>query len=760
MSILSRVRAAGNALIRGEEKTAGTHNAANVYNNGMPLWGGTGFLAMCAKAFQMNEAAYSGIMRVVSALNEAPLKVWSPDGPVDGRELKRHPLSAVLRKPNPHHTMTQLIAIMVIHRILSGNAFWEIARTASGRPAEFWPLRPDYMKVVPHPEKFIAGYIYTVGGKEYPLAVEDVIHFKDPSPTDPYFGQSRLLAASRTLDTDNEATGTAKTILQNGGVPAFAAFLNDEIVDDDHLERMRAQFSRRFGGDPSRRDTVGFFDNIRDIKPIGMNFDQMAFPDLRNISEARILQCIGCPPIVAGALVGLESATYSNAEQFRVLFWENCVAPLGNDTEQSIDQKLEAELGGNVVGFDPSKVSALRSLRESEREKARNEFDSGLITRGEFRRRMNLVERPSDNVYKMKFTDSFVNADAKPVDPAAPPVPGPAPTPPADPTAPAPGDPPAPVPPTKAKPRLVREGKSVTVHREGHRASTGGHTKAASQCPCVHTKAKVDGLGQLRGPLGRVGAAQRFAQEFKDWARTENAWQINAVKAAMRRADYSKAAKDALTPAQMDEVMVEFGGFTQHAADTVKPIISKVMSESAMLAGVEMGLDIDFFIDNEAAANFIKGYTYKFADKYAETSRGQIRDVILRSREDGLNVAQINGALDAKLEDWEAYRVDRIARSETIRSSNAGAVSAYKEGGVDRVRWVASDAACEYCAPLDGTEMDIGGAWFNVGDTYTPPRPDDWGDDQPDPSPMSIDYEAIEYAPLHPNCECTVEAVV
>ena len=414
-----------------------------------------------------------------------------------------------------------------------------------------------------------------------------------------------------------------------------------------------------------------------------------------------------------------------------------------------------------MLGFDETKVSALRSLREAEREKSRLEYEAGVITRAEFRKRNNLQVRPGDEVYKVKFTDTLIPVDAPKPEPPAPPAPAPDPNaPPAVPgPAHAPGDkPPAEDAKPKAKPRMVREGKAVTVHRSGHSASAAAHgVTSSSACAC---KGKVPGLAQLAGPLGRVGKAQRFAEEYREWARKENAWQIAAVKDAMRRADYSKAKKDALTPGQMDEVMMEMAGFADHAVDTVKPIMGKVMSEAAMLAGVELGLDIDFFIENEAAANFIKTYTFKFADRYAETSRAGIRDVILRSREEGQTVAEINKALDATLEEWEAFRVDRIARTETIRSSNAGALSAYQEGGVEAVRWVASDGACPYCAPLDGTEMAIGDAWFKLGDSYTPPRPDSAGEDEPDPSPMRIDYEPIEYPPLHPNCECTIEAVV
>lgn len=231
MNWKDRLKAAALAFAgNNETKAAGTRNATSLYTPGAATWGETGFLSMCRRAFKMNESAYSGIMRIADALAEAPLKVWTGEGPIEGRAVPRHPLSPVLARPNPFMTQAQLIRLTIICRMLSGNAFWEIVRGQStGRPVEIWPLRPDWVRIVPDPDRFIAGYIYEVGGEKIPLPVEDVIHFKDPDPLDPYFGQSRLLAASRRVDVDNGMSGTVKQYLDAGGVPPFAAFLEGEI---------------------------------------------------------------------------------------------------------------------------------------------------------------------------------------------------------------------------------------------------------------------------------------------------------------------------------------------------------------------------------------------------------------------------------------------------------------------------------------------------------------------------------------------------
>src|SRR5690606_1528214 len=71
---------------------------------------------------------------------------------------------------------------------LSGNIFWEKVRSRAGRVVELWPLRPDKVRIIPDEDDFISGYQYEVGGRLFPLDVADVIHFKLPNPTDPFFG--------------------------------------------------------------------------------------------------------------------------------------------------------------------------------------------------------------------------------------------------------------------------------------------------------------------------------------------------------------------------------------------------------------------------------------------------------------------------------------------------------------------------------------------------------------------------------------------
>ena len=97
-----------------------------------------------------------------------------------------------------------------------------------------------------------------------------------------------------------------------------------------------------------------------------------------------------------------------------------------------------------------------------------------------------------------------------------------------------------------------------------------------------------------------------------------------------------------------------------------------------------------------------------------------------------------------------------IARTETIRSSNAGAVASYANAGIEEKQWyTAQDGlVCGFCAEMHGKVVGTSEVFWNIGDVMTVER-----QDKP-PVSMTLGYENVAAPPLHPNCRCTILPVV
>jgi len=74
---------------------------------------------------------------------------------------------------------------------------------------------------------------------------------------------------------------------------------------------------------------------------------------------------------------------------------------------------------------------------------------------------------------------------------------------------------------------------------------------------------------------------------------------------------------------------------------------------------------------------------------------------------DGKIVLKKNG--ERALASVSNKRAIMIARSETVRLSNLGALENYKKGGIKKVRWISalSDRTCEQCEALNGMVIEI-----------------------------------------------------
>ncbi len=114
--------------------------------------------------------------------------------PEDRERVETHPALTVWTKPNPFNTQTEFVEAMMQHYELAGEWWWILARSemlrGAGPPVELWLIRPDKMTPVPHPKRFISGFVYTNGREDVPLTVDDVIYNKRPNPMDPYRGLS------------------------------------------------------------------------------------------------------------------------------------------------------------------------------------------------------------------------------------------------------------------------------------------------------------------------------------------------------------------------------------------------------------------------------------------------------------------------------------------------------------------------------------------------------------------------------------------
>ncbi|HEY1407399.1 MAG TPA: phage portal protein, partial [Promineifilum sp.] len=237
---------------------------------------------------------------------------------------------------------------------------------------------------------FISGYEYAVPGQSpVTMRAEDVIDFKLFDPLNLYRGYPPAAVAGRVGDVDNATTDYLKLFMEKGGMPPGLLKTKQKLIDTD-VNDIRRRWSERYGGFSHWLEPA-VLDSDAEYQKVGLTFEEMGFDVLDARSEARICMVIGVPPILVGAKIGLDRATYSNYGEARLAWWEDTLIPQYRNFENVIANDLAPEFGeGLTVEFDFDDVPALKESEDAKWGRAGAALAGGYITVNEAREHVGL----------------------------------------------------------------------------------------------------------------------------------------------------------------------------------------------------------------------------------------------------------------------------------------------------------------------------------------------------------------------------------
>ena len=156
-------------------------------------------------------------------------------------EVLNHGFLTVWNRPNKFYTGRYFRECSQQHLDLVGEAVIVLYKVG-GIIVEMWPVRPDRIHPVKHPEKFLTGYIYIGPNREeVPLELNDVIHIKYPNPGDPYRGMGPVQTLLNDLDAAKYSAEWNKNFFINGAQPGGVILFDYKMSDPEWL-----QFTRRW----------------------------------------------------------------------------------------------------------------------------------------------------------------------------------------------------------------------------------------------------------------------------------------------------------------------------------------------------------------------------------------------------------------------------------------------------------------------------------------------------------------------------------
>jgi HK97 family phage portal protein len=312
----------------------------------------------------------------------------------DEERVANHPLQALLDRPNPSMSHSELLVFIITYMAVGGNCYLHKVRGRGNQVVELWPYHDGHFTPAPGGKNWIDHYVYTVNGRDQRVEATDIVHLKWPMPdlSQPWIALPPLRQVAREVDTDSELTRMLHTILINDvPIRTVIELPAGTNLSDDEYNLFMARFMGRHSG--SGRGLPAVVEGTNRVTKLGLNLAELDLTSLRGVPESRICAAYGVPPEVAMLSVGQAHSTENNLYAADVRFTTRTLTPLWSLVGGELTQDLTPEFSGSNlrVAYDVASIQALKKDEVATWTRVINGYDRDLITKNEARAEMGLV---------------------------------------------------------------------------------------------------------------------------------------------------------------------------------------------------------------------------------------------------------------------------------------------------------------------------------------------------------------------------------
>lgn len=609
------------------------------------------------------------------------LRVYQGDPEGDHEEVPTtHPLRMLLANPNPYQSGHDLWEDTGLYLSLKGEALWALggrpvaSDTPLGQPDSLSVMNPGRVTAHPGKEEFIERWVYmTPFGQPVEYRSDEVIQMRFRNPRDDYRGLGNVKPASDAIEMEKGASAYNLAMLDNMCEPGgFIQFKGEEnILTPDQIKQLLETKEGRHRG-VNRAGLNTYLMPGEEWKPAGFTPREMQYKEMRQRSREEILAAFGLPPIMAGIV---DTATYNNAVEQRKSTWEETMIPELQKVAATLNSPRSGlcwRYGPDLfVAWDFSKIGALQEDANVRHERFLDAFDRGALTRNELRQHATGAS-PVPGLDDYYMLSTYIGAGAD----------------------------------------------TAAVQARGS-ATRAKRIAAAKAAKLIGWDAAV-----TRQTSWKLAMLRWTSQEPKWVAGARSALESQSRRVLERYDALGKMATvDAIFP-RSTEAHLMARDFRPLVLDSVRLGAEaglRLVAQSKPKARGRMRAWKDDAPDFEIDQNVLE-VTAKLEQKLVEhvddTTWERVKAELVEGQTLGESTSEIRDRLNIALgERRSEFELNRIARTEIGKCSNAGAMLGYKQSGVvDQTEWVATqdDRTRDDHAELDGAVADVGSTTWQL----------------------------------------------
>jgi|GEM_PF-1144560 len=611
-------------------------------------------------------------------------------------EIVEHPMLNLLQNVNSTANRFDTLEQTSVFLDCVGNAYWYVARDSMGLPQEFWCLMSQWMFVVPDEQKAVKGYLYGVDPRtQTAFEPDDIIHFRTSNPLSQFYGLGCIEAALMAIDRYMAMDTYERSLNDNMGVPSlWIQYKTGQLEEKKRMELEQA-WNNRFKG-VKRAGKVAVTDNEYDIKEIGMAPREMGFSEGRRWTRLEIADAFGVPL----ALLDTENVNLANAKTALYQYMKFSIAPRL--------KRIEAKLNERLVPYynEPRLVLAFDNCVPADDEYQLREDQAyvsmGVVTVNEVRQRKGLDpvpwgDEPMRPVLPVGATEDEDESGEG----------------------------------NDEEEGREGEGKLEKSHRSKGKVGTG------EVLPLTRNQKR------MAKAVGSVFAMQESAA--LKWV-SDHALLFghkSNEKAAVPERIWGDEWDGVMSKMTVEPVRVEFEGGMRNA-------LRKLRKDKKCYIKAKPKIDLaddQNWVNRPEMGGYVRSHTMKFAKAVNKRTHDELRKLLSDGIDNELPLSDIRSGIEDLFNGYEDYRVDRIARTETARAFVGGERQAYRDSGVvEKLVWLASADACEFCLSINGKTVSVNSDFFKQGSQIM----------LADGRTMDLDYTDVEGPPLHCHCRCDI----
>lgn len=674
-------------------------------------------------------------------------------GSLELEEVAEHPILTLLDAVNTELDGFSLIELTQLYMEITGTAYWLYERTA-GIITAIWILQSQLVTPVIEDDKLM-GYDYGSGARKTRYSPDDVLPFHMPSLRDPYHdGWSPLQAAYENVHLQEQETAQAQALLENMARPDIVVSAKNDngVLGAHEAERFKRKINREF-----QRTGVGkvmVLNEQFDVKTLTFSPREMERAIASGLTKANIANAFGVPM----SILETKDVNRANAEAGLYQMAQYAILPRTRRFEQRLTQRFAVLFDPRLVLVFDDPVPPNNEFAQAKRE---SDLLSGVLKPNE--------AREEDGMEPVEGGDTpYMDANRVPLGTEPPPPP------------------PPPVPPTEDADDEVDDDQdmgasmrildAMTLHAckeidnadamyrllgagiEPHTASSWiAPVEIAPPTNCCtdknpgpythdwHIKADRQGHGRdiPQGKALETELEAIFREQKKATLRQFKAILMGCTKAAdfLVPSDASHIFDiDEWTVRMQGKVEPIWGtGFRAGVADATARLTERygegVVALDPFAASVVEAIDKGSFAFSEATNATTSLQLNRALDKV----RQEIAEGILGANN---TLPALTKRVAGVFDQAEAYRAERIARTEASRAIHLGQrLEAEQSGVVKGYRWLLSGDACPICQDIAASmpEIPLDGKFATNGTGV---------------------YAPIWSPPAHPNCMCTMVEIL